>query len=113
MPGSHNTKRRKVGARTYRNFSNEQLEKAIDEVKSGKLSIRNASEKFSIPKSTIARKVKQKNMNDPGHPTALTQKDENIIVEKIIQAGKWGFPFSRLDIQRIVKAHLDKSGFKN
>lgn len=47
-------------------------------------------------------------MNEPGHPTALSPNDEQLLVKKVIDAAKWGFPFSRYKIQLVVKAFLDK-----
>ncbi|KAG5870016.1 hypothetical protein JTB14_008993 [Gonioctena quinquepunctata] len=47
-----------LGSRKYRNFSNEQLVKAVEAVRSG-LSLRKAEKQFGIPRCSINRAIKE------------------------------------------------------
>lgn len=58
---------RAVGARKYRDFLSEQLEKAVEAVKSG-VSLRKAEEKFGIQRCFINRAVRGKNRGKAGRP---------------------------------------------
>jgi len=49
------TYKRRVGARKYADYLNENLQKAVDDVKGGKLTVREAAVKYGIPKSTVSR----------------------------------------------------------
>lgn len=104
--------RRKIGARHYRQFDDDSLQRAVEAVRSGRLTVRKAAEQYNIPKSTINRKVRGKHMNPVGHPTVLSREDEEMLVQNIVIAGNWGFPFSRKDIQYVVKSYLDRRGIQ-
>ena len=68
------------------NWNFEDLEKATEEVKEGKLSVREASQKYSILKSTVydhsSSKVKE--VSRPGPSPILTKQEENELVNWII-----------------------------
>ena len=72
--------RRKVGARKYKDFTLENLQLAVSDVRNGVLSIRDAAAKYGISKSTIDRKVKNQNMGRCGHPTIFSDNEENSLV---------------------------------
>jgi len=64
--------KKKVVGRTYLNFSPQSLQKAVDDVKSKKLTYRDAAERYGVPKSIIQRKLQEKNMLKVGRPNALS-----------------------------------------
>lgn len=102
---------RKVpGRRTYGNYSRETLRTAINEIISGRMSYRQASERYGIPVGTLSRKRHNKNMGKPGHPTLLSTAEEQNIVVAILTASDWGYPFEPEDVKLIVKSYLDRSG---
>lgn len=110
--------RRVAGSRKYRDFTDEMLETAVKDVKDQGLSIRQAAEKYGIPKSTVQRKLSAKNCLKPGRQCALTEDDETALTDGVLAASLWGFPFTPLDVRYIVKSYLDMQGrqekrFKN
>lgn len=102
---------REVGARTYHDFLDEQLEKAVAAVKLG-MSFRQASEKYGVSKSTIQRHLVGKNCGKFGRPYVFLQDDENILTECIKISADWGFPLTMFEVRLIVKGFLDKRGVK-
>ncbi|XP_072392346.1 uncharacterized protein [Diabrotica undecimpunctata] len=111
------TQKRILGSRKYRNFSEEQLHKAVEAVRSG-ISLRKAENKFGIPRCSINRAINGKNTGKVGRPFVLNEVDQNALVMCLCSAGDWGFPLTLYDIRLLVKAFLDRSGrnehrFKN
>lgn len=100
---------RAIGARKYKDFSPEQLEKAVEAVKLG-MSLRKAEEKFGVPRCSINRKIKGKHLGKVGRPYVLSEVDQNTLATCISAAGDWGFPVTIYDIILIVKAYLDRCG---
>lgn len=101
--------RKQLGTRTYRNFSDETLERAVKAVKCGK-SLRTASQEFGIPRATINRHVRQVKTGKIGRPTVLSPEEEEKVTQRIALAGDWGFPLTKFDIRLVVKAFLDRQG---
>uniref|UniRef100_A0A915KJN4 Uncharacterized protein n=1 Tax=Romanomermis culicivorax TaxID=13658 RepID=A0A915KJN4_ROMCU len=60
-------------------------------------------------KATLARRVKGMD-KAPGHPTALTKEEENILCEHIMLVAEWGYPMTQTDLRQFVKNYLDKKG---
>ena len=92
----------------YGDFLNDSLNNAVESVKQG-MTIRAAANQYNIPKSTLHRKCRKKQMKTPGGQLCLTIEEENVIVKHLIVVGDWGFPFSRLDLRLLVKSYLDRS----
>ena len=46
-----------------------------------------------------------------GRPTVLTMEEENVIVQKMMVMGDWGFPMRPLDVRMLVSEFLNKKGF--
>lgn len=68
------TKRPRKG--NYAAYDSNRLEKALKEVADGNLSLRQAAEKYDIPKSTIYDKYRGRHANKYGRPTVLNARDE-------------------------------------
>jgi hypothetical protein len=45
-----------------------------------------------------------------GRPTVLSEEEENIIVQRLLVMGMWGFPLTSLDVRFLVKSYLDDIG---
>lgn len=67
--------KKKLGGRTYRQYSDEDMKKALEAVKNG-MSQKAASERFKIPRITLLDKVHGNHLLKPGHPTVLTEEEE-------------------------------------
>lgn len=107
MPSSY---KRTPGSRKYRDFSNKTLNDAIRDIKINKLSFREAQDKYNIPKSTLQRKIQNKNMKKVGGQTILTMEEENILCNAITLCSDWGFPLESGDIKNLVQGYLNNSG---
>ena len=81
-------------------YTAENLKLAVQKVKTGELSLREASRIFSIPRSTISLKKKSlfvgKCRRGPG--TVLTEDEELSLVACIREAQNRGFPRTDGDI---------------
>ncbi|KAF2887588.1 hypothetical protein ILUMI_18585 [Ignelater luminosus] len=75
---------RKLGSRPYKDYSKEQLKKAIDA---------------------------KKHMGKVGRLSVFNEETENTIVRCIAMCADWGFPLTTLDIRLIVKSYMDQHGY--
>ena len=64
----------------------------MDAVKTGTLSVRQAEKTFSIPRRTIANKVKGKHSGSVGRPPALTDEEELNFKQHVFAMSEFGFP---------------------
>lgn len=101
--------RKKIGARKYRNYTDETLNAAVDAIKRG-MSSRKAEETFHIPRKTLLNKCKMKHMSKIGHPIALSGLEERHIVDVLIACAEFGAPLCQIELCMIVKGYLDKKG---
>lgn len=98
--------RRSSNSATY---TEEQLRSVLYSIKSGQMSIRQASREFKIPRSTIQFRLSHKfNKVTHGPPPVLTSEEESIIVKWVLENFK-GFPRRKDDIRSSVKDFLDKN----
>ncbi|XP_043463100.1 uncharacterized protein LOC122499088 [Leptopilina heterotoma] len=105
-------------SRKYCYYSESTIQKALSEVKRNKLSIRKASEKYNVPKSTLSDHLKIQNVKKFGRPTAISVEDEKYLLDSLLLCSEWGFPMKILDTRLIVQSYLERSGkvvkvFKN
>lgn len=108
MPRKH---QRLLGSRPYMDRGRETLEKAINEVKSGAISLREAQDKFKIPKSTIQRKkIKDLHMGKVGRPSELNDVEEDKLVQGLIILADWGTPLTSFELRLLGKSYLDAKG---
>ncbi len=61
--------KRKVGSRSYRDYTRATLDEAVRVIKSGKMGQREASKHFKILRTTLRDKVLGHHPEGPGHPT--------------------------------------------
>lgn len=89
-------------------YSEAALQQAINEIKDKKLSIREASRNFAVPRSTIQDRLKgvskAKLIRKPGPQPILTADGEEKIANWVLNLAKCGFP--------ITKNHLMETGQK-
>nr|XP_047139642.1 uncharacterized protein LOC124815252 [Hydra vulgaris] len=108
--------KKKLGSRKYKDYTDETLKIAVEEVKKGS-SLRKIDEKFAISRFALTAALKGK-VNKCGRPPVLNSEEERKLVESISMAGEWGFPLTALEKRLIVKGYLDRCGrnevrFKN
>lgn len=104
------TYKRKLGARNYRQYSDEDLDRAVAEVRVGTLTQAGAAKKYKINRTTILNRIHHKHEGKPGHPTVLTPQSEKLIADTLCVLADWGFPFTKADIRTIVQMIINKDG---
>ncbi|CAF4896005.1 unnamed protein product [Pieris macdunnoughi] len=109
--------RRELGSRMYKNYSEEMLMLACEAVQSGQISTRDAQRQFGIPRRTIVNKIKQVHTKSIGHPTVLTNKEEDKIIKVLQASSNFGSPLTKLDLKLLVHEYIKKNSrdhiFKN
>jgi len=64
--------KRAIGSRPYANYSAENLAKCLDDVRTRRLTQRDAEKIYNIPRRTINYKLKEKHMKRVGTPNVFT-----------------------------------------
>jgi hypothetical protein len=106
-PAIKSTQRGKYKA----NYSDAQLRDALLEVRNGTMSERAASKAYGIPRSTLKDRIGERvERQTAGRPPVLTEDEENLIVERLVMQGEWGFPLTSLDLRNVIKDYLDSQG---
>lgn len=110
--------RKKLGPRGNRNYDPEYLNRAVSSVRRGILSIRQASEQYAVPYTTLNRWVKNNDLLAYGRPPVLGPLEEARLVEALLTCAEWGFPMKSYDVRYLVQQYLNKCGkrekrFKN
>lgn len=82
---------------------------ALQDVRTKKLSIRKAAERYKIPYTCIVRRQAE-NSCLKGPQTVLTEKEEKDIVEWLIWVSTRGFPLTASELKDCVKTMLDLKG---
>lgn len=89
-------------------FSEENIQKALNVVQTGKVKKKTAAKIFNISRSTLqfwlGNKFKKAR---PGPQTTLFVEEENKIVERVLESCRKGFPKRKEDILHSVKNFLD------
>ncbi|CAK1599466.1 unnamed protein product [Parnassius mnemosyne] len=96
----------------YTNYSSENLQKAIRDVKSKTLTLGEASSKYQIPKTTLSRKCRDLNCSQEkaGRPTLFSPEEEKAFIKHIVNLADWGFPFDLIDLRIFAQRYLNKLG---
>ncbi|KAG5865963.1 hypothetical protein JTB14_012192 [Gonioctena quinquepunctata] len=79
-------------------------------VKRGALTIRQASEQYSVPYSTVQRRYHGHHPLKYGRQPALSNAQELRLKETLQICAEWGFPLKSTDIRTIEQQHLNKLG---
>lgn len=103
--------KRKPGTKVYQNYEQITFQTALRQYRRGQISLREAQQIYEIPKSTLQRHNTGP-MKKHGGQTILTQNEEEHLVQLIVLAGEWGYPFDKWDIRCAVKGYLDRKGVK-
>ena len=86
---------RKEGGRTrHLNVDPQRLEKAVNEVKTGKSSYIVASQRWGIDKMKIFRTLKKTHQRPIGRPPIITSAEEEMFKKHLCTAAEWGFPWT-------------------
>lgn len=101
--------RRKLGARPYKNYTDEMMALAIEMVKTKRMTSYEAEKNFHIPRRTIEIKVNKIHSDKPGPPFKLAPEEELNFVKVLIVASDYGAPLTQLDLRILVHEYLKKN----
>jgi hypothetical protein len=90
-------------------YKKEDILKALRAVSDKTMTLNQASKHFGVPKTTIHDRL-HKASERVGRPTELSPLEEDIIVERLLLMGDWGFPMDNNDLKYLIKAYLDQGG---
>uniref|UniRef100_A0A8D8W811 HTH psq-type domain-containing protein n=1 Tax=Cacopsylla melanoneura TaxID=428564 RepID=A0A8D8W811_9HEMI len=104
---------KKPVGRTYKKYDDAKFQAAFNGMRRG-MSIREAANKFGIPYYTVLQmhktaRASNKPLQKQGGQTVLSA-EENLIVEKLVICGEWGYPLDTFDLRLFVKSYLDRIG---
>ena len=98
----------------YKQWSEEQMKKAVDAVIISKLSVRRAAMQFNVPKSTLGDRISGR--TQPGSvsgPTRyLTPSEESELARFLSRCCQIGYARSKLEVIALVRRILDSKGMK-
>ncbi|XP_065650607.1 uncharacterized protein LOC136078741 [Hydra vulgaris] len=99
-------------ARKYKDYTNNDLSKCLEEVKCKKLTQKQAAAKYGISRRTICYKLKGKDNLKPGRPYFFSKFEEAAFVKCTIQLSDFGFPIGKEDLRHIMNNYLISLGKK-
>ena len=100
--------KRKLTARRY-GYLDENMKKAIVEVKENGLSVRKAAMMHGLNRTTLHNHIVDKHSGKVGKPTCLTHLEESMLVHALQKLGEWGFGIDRADVCSIVVDYLKET----
>lgn len=90
----------KVGRKKKKKWTEEAMERALIEVKSGRSTVRQAAKEFGVPKSSLGDRVSGRVTpgSRSGPARLITSADEKLLVEFSLYMSKHGFPLTKQQV---------------
>ncbi|XP_047235399.1 MFS-type transporter clz9 [Girardinichthys multiradiatus] len=90
----------KVGRNKKKKWTEEAMERALTEVKSGRCTVRQAAKAFGVPKSSLGDRVSGRVTpgSRSGPARLITSADEKLLVEFSLYMSKHGFPLTKQQV---------------
>ncbi|KAF3705923.1 Tigger transposable element-derived protein 1 [Channa argus] len=87
----------KIGRKKKKKWTEEAMEQALIEVKSGRCTVRQAAKEFGVPKSSLGDRVSGRVIpgSRSGPAQLITSADEELLVEFSLYMSKHGFPLTK------------------
>lgn len=87
----------KIGRKKKKKWTEEAMERALIEVKSGRCTVRQAAKEFGVPKSSLGDRVSGRVApgSRSGPAQLITSADEELLVEFALYMSKHGFPLTK------------------
>ena len=101
--------KQKLGARSFKNFMDENLTRAVKACRDEGLSIQDAC-LHGVKRGTLHSGLKKKHQSAPGRMTVFSQTEELGFVKHLMVVSEWGFPMDQMDVRYLAKSCLDKQG---
>ncbi|XP_019851196.1 PREDICTED: uncharacterized protein LOC109581489 isoform X15 [Amphimedon queenslandica] len=98
--------------RSYRKWNDKSMQKAAKAVEEGTMSLRMASEKYSVPKSTLHDRVTGKTDFEarPGPSPYLSFEEEEELASFLIKTAKIGYPRTKRQVLALVERIVSARG---
>ncbi|KAG8184740.1 hypothetical protein JTE90_019339 [Oedothorax gibbosus] len=100
---------RKSGARKYKQWSEEQMDQALYEIREKKISLRQASKRYCISRTTLSTKLKDIPVRKPGAPPVFSPKEEQGIASHLKTLVSNGFSLNRLGLRLFIYVYLSRN----
>nr|CAI5848409.1 unnamed protein product [Callosobruchus analis] len=104
------TYKRKLGARIYKDYTNEVLDQALSKATEEGWSLQRASREYKIPYGTLNNKFHGRCIRKNGGQTVFPMSEEKVFISAAITCGEWGFPLEAADLRQFAKNCLDSQG---
>ncbi|KAJ8967954.1 hypothetical protein NQ317_003544 [Molorchus minor] len=101
---------KKIGALGKCNYDQLYVHRAVAAVRGGRLSMRQASEHYGVPYSTVQRRFHGKHPLKYGRQQVFGGAEEQRIKNTFEICAEWGFPLRSTDIRIIMQNYLNKLG---
>lgn len=90
----------KIGRKKKKKWTEEAMERALIEVKSGRCTVRQAAKEFGVPKSSLGDRVSGRVTpgSRSGPAQLITSADEQLLVEFSLYMSKHGFPLTKQQV---------------
>ncbi|XP_017291374.1 uncharacterized protein si:rp71-1d10.8 isoform X1 [Kryptolebias marmoratus] len=90
----------KVGRKKKKKWTEEVMERALIEVKSGRCTVRQAAKEFGVPKSSLGDRVSGRVTpgSRSGPAQLITSADEKLLVEFCLYMSEHGFPLTKQQV---------------
>jgi len=110
MPGAKKKAKKVPIRRPKKCYDEEDFQKALVDIREGRLSVRKAAILHDVPRSSLQDTLNEKHPKKDGGPTVLSDAEEKRIVAMMLLMSEWGFPWTSSDLCHFVKSYLDKRG---
>jgi len=104
-----NYQRKKIN----RNYTEEDLKKALEYIRTEKWSFRQASLHFKIPLGTLSSHNQRILKPRSGRPPALSTEEEKYLVHLIVTLQEWGQLSTCKDVLKYAEEYVEYTGLKN
>ncbi|XP_071476076.1 uncharacterized protein [Diadema antillarum] len=95
-------------------WSGDAMQMAISACKSGELGMDTAAKTYGVPKSTLARKLKDGKSSVPlGRKPALSEESENDLAQLILTMESRGYGLSRLDVRSLAYEYAERNNLSH
>jgi hypothetical protein len=95
------------GSRKYRDYTEDDIERAIHDITNGNCTIGQAKNIYNISRNTLKNKLNGKHTKKPGGQSYLTEAEEDVIERHLLLLCDYGLPLDTFDLRVMVRTYLD------
>lgn len=102
-----------VRKRDSPNYNEQAIENAIDKVKNGEWTYKEASDNTNVPIGTLSSRISRCSSNHVGRSTALTVEEEEYLVKLIETLQEWGELCTYKDVMKYAVEYVNLLGLQS